>query len=230
MGKSTFGKRILEALQKRNIKQIELAEKTGISRGAISSYISGRWIAKQDNIYLIAKALNVNEAWLMGYDVSMEKVHPAIVNSHPKKKAPSCDYYEVQWGIAAGCLTSVEGLMDLPTVNLPDFLLGKYARDKNLVIMHVNGDSMNNVIANGATIVVLTHVDIDNIENGDIIIAEYDTDCECTIKRFYDDPDRKRYVLRPDSNSPAFTDIPISYENANKLIIYGKVVVYNVVM
>ena len=35
--------------------------------------MSGRYKAKQDGVYLLAQALQVNEAWLMGLDVSMEK-------------------------------------------------------------------------------------------------------------------------------------------------------------
>ena len=73
---ATFSERLQESLKIKNLKAIELANLSGISRGAISSYLSGRWKAKQDNIYLLAKALNVNEAWLMGYDVPMEPVRP----------------------------------------------------------------------------------------------------------------------------------------------------------
>lgn len=75
---ATFSERLKESLKLKNIKAIELAQLSGISRGAISSYLSGRWKAKQDNIYLLAKALNVNEAWLMGYDVPMESIRPQV--------------------------------------------------------------------------------------------------------------------------------------------------------
>lgn len=56
----------------RNMKQSEIIEKTGISKGALSSYVSGKYIPKQTNTYKIAQALNVDAAWLMGYDVQME--------------------------------------------------------------------------------------------------------------------------------------------------------------
>ncbi len=79
---ATFSERLKESLNLKNIKAIELAQLSGISRGAISSYLSGRWKAKQDNIYLLAKALNVNEAWLMGYDVPMESVRPQSNYTH----------------------------------------------------------------------------------------------------------------------------------------------------
>ena len=40
---------IKQALQMRNMKQAELADKTGIDKGQISSYISGRYKPKQEN-------------------------------------------------------------------------------------------------------------------------------------------------------------------------------------
>lgn len=70
---STTSKRLQRAMELRGLKQTDLVEKTGISKGALSSYISGRYIPKQNNTFLIAKALNVNEAWLMGADVPMER-------------------------------------------------------------------------------------------------------------------------------------------------------------
>ena len=65
--------RLKKALLLRGVKPIELSEKTGIPKSAISQYTSGYAKPKQDRIYLICKALDINEAWLMGYDVPMEK-------------------------------------------------------------------------------------------------------------------------------------------------------------
>lgn len=69
----TFANRLNTAIRIRNIKPVELSEKTGIDKSKISSYMSGRYKAKQDGVYLLAKALDVNEAWLMGCDISMER-------------------------------------------------------------------------------------------------------------------------------------------------------------
>ena len=65
--------RIKQALQLREMKQAELADKTGIDKGQISSYLSGRYKPKQENLSLMAVALNVSEYWLMGLDVAMER-------------------------------------------------------------------------------------------------------------------------------------------------------------
>ena len=71
----TIAQRIRKGLEFRNMKQSDLVEITGIGKSSISTYLSGDYEPKQKNIYKIAKALNVNEAWLMGHDVPMEKPH-----------------------------------------------------------------------------------------------------------------------------------------------------------
>lgn len=69
---STFAKRFNEALHIRNMKQTDIVNLTGIGKSSISTYLTGEYEPKQKNTYKIAKALNVSETWLMGYDVPME--------------------------------------------------------------------------------------------------------------------------------------------------------------
>lgn len=70
---STTPERLREALSNANMKQIELARLTGIERGTISNYATGKYEPKSDAINKMAIALNVNEMWLWGYDVPMER-------------------------------------------------------------------------------------------------------------------------------------------------------------
>ena len=65
--------RIKKALSIRNMKQSELCEKTKIPKSALSEYISGAYEPKQDRVFIMAQALNVDPVWLMGFDVPMEK-------------------------------------------------------------------------------------------------------------------------------------------------------------
>ena len=74
MKKAETKDRIREALDIREMKQAELVEKTGRDKGQMSSYLAGRYKPKQNNLHLIAEALSVDEAWLMGYDVPMERI------------------------------------------------------------------------------------------------------------------------------------------------------------
>lgn len=70
----TVASRIRKAMEIRGMRQVELVEKTGLSKGLVNHYVSGRVTnAKTDKIYVLAQALNVSETWLMGYDVPMEK-------------------------------------------------------------------------------------------------------------------------------------------------------------
>lgn len=73
MKKAETKDRIKEAMEIREIKQADLVEKTGIDKGQMSSYLSGKYKPKQRNLNLIAQALSVDEAWLMGFDVPMER-------------------------------------------------------------------------------------------------------------------------------------------------------------
>lgn len=69
-----FNIRLKQAMQEQNINAATLSKKTGIKPPMISDYLKGKYKAKQDKVYLISKVLNVNEAWLMGFDVDPERV------------------------------------------------------------------------------------------------------------------------------------------------------------
>ena len=70
---SSTSLRLQEIMDKKQLKQADLARMTGISRGAISNYVLGRYEPKSDVISKFAKSLNCSEMWLWGYDVPMER-------------------------------------------------------------------------------------------------------------------------------------------------------------
>lgn len=70
---ATPSERLKEALELRDMKQVELSEKSGISKPNISCYLSGKYEPKQDALYKMGKALDVAEMWLAGYDIPMER-------------------------------------------------------------------------------------------------------------------------------------------------------------
>ena len=74
MNKVEIKERIKQGLEIREITQSQLASRANIDKGQLSSYISGKYKPRQNNIDALATALNVNEAWLMGFDVPMERV------------------------------------------------------------------------------------------------------------------------------------------------------------
>lgn len=67
----TIAQRLRKAMDAANKKQADLVRETGLDRGSISSYLSGKYEPKQKAIYKLSKALDVSEAWLLGYEVPM---------------------------------------------------------------------------------------------------------------------------------------------------------------
>jgi len=68
-----ISKRLKNAMDLRGFRPVDLCRETGISKSLVSQYLGGTRLPKHGKIYLIAKALNVDEAWLMGYDTDMAR-------------------------------------------------------------------------------------------------------------------------------------------------------------
>ncbi len=94
---STLADRLKEGMSLRGLRQADIVEKTGINKGALSSYISGRYQPKQNNIFLLAKALDVNEAWLMGADVPMERATMADIDEYKNKMIEFSNRWNIQY-------------------------------------------------------------------------------------------------------------------------------------
>lgn len=76
--KSTTAERLSMIMKERGLKQVDIlelckpyCEQFGmkLNRNDLSQYVSGKVTPKQDKLSILAMALNVNEVWLMGYDV-----------------------------------------------------------------------------------------------------------------------------------------------------------------
>jgi transcriptional regulator with XRE-family HTH domain len=73
MEKKELKDRLVEAMEIRGLRAVDLVEKTGIPKVTVSYYMSGTTVPRADKLYKLAQALNVSEAWLMGYDVAMAR-------------------------------------------------------------------------------------------------------------------------------------------------------------
>lgn len=68
----SFKNRLNTAMNMRGMRQVDLAQKSGLPKAQISQYQTGKYEPMQEALYKLAKALSVNVAWLMGHDVPME--------------------------------------------------------------------------------------------------------------------------------------------------------------
>ena len=160
----TFANRLNKAISLRNIKPIELSEKTGINKSKISSYMSGRYKAKQDGVYLLAQALNVSEVWLMGYDVPMESIP---IKNIEKIKIPVLGTVKAGYDYLAQ--ENIIGYESIDNVSDPE----------NYYALQVTGNSMEPLFSDGDIAIVHKQ---DNFDSGNTCIILVNGD-EATVKK-----------------------------------------------
>ena len=213
---ATFAQRLREGLDLRGMKQIELATRSGISKYSISHYLKGDWEGKQDAVYELARALNVSEAWLMGYDVPAERSAPKVSVQLDKKPTippgfmplPKMRKVPLIGAIACGdpitAIQNREGDVNAPVDMRCDFAL------------KCQGESMIGAgIHDGDVVYIRIQPEVENGEIAAVRIGE-----EATLKRVYLYND---YIeLRPEN--PAFESIIRRREEMNDVQIEGKAV------
>lgn len=68
---SELSARMKYAMEQKGIRQTDLEKMSGIGKGALSLYMSGKLVPKTPTVEKISRALDVPVLWLMGYDVPM---------------------------------------------------------------------------------------------------------------------------------------------------------------
>lgn len=199
----------------------ELAKLVGVSAPTIQRYESGEIKnVRRDKISNLAKALEVSPAYLMGWNEEAEDKVTIIGKADIMKT-----YKYIPSSVAAGRPDNIDG-QNFQQISIPSSFLGKYANHSNLIIMKVNGDSMNKIIPDGSLIGILPYETSYDIQDGDIVVFN-DSSYDYSVKRYYK-VDNK-IIFKPESTSPIFTDIVYDLAEENVEII-GKVVMYNVIL
>ena len=179
---TSFAERLKRGLDLLKIKPSELSRITNISKSSISHYLKGDWEGKQDAVYSIARALNVSEAWLMGYDVPMERSSPTAENKARYQSpdiAEDTTVFPVIGDVAAGYDHIAAEEWEGDTVEIPDSYLK--GRDKSeFFVLRIRGDSMYPMYQNGDKILVLKQNTLNY--SGEIGVVIYDDEIG-TLKR-----------------------------------------------
>lgn len=206
----SFSNRLIKALNIRNMKPIELSEKSGISRGKISSYINGKYKANQNALYSLATTLDVNPVWLMGYDVPINNEES---NAFPIADTP----------ISVPVLGKISaGLPLLATENIEgyEFAPSSYIKKGfDYFYLRVNGDSMNLKFNDGDIVLVQKQDGLENDEIGVILIDGMDA----TVKKYK--YENELIILSPMSTNPEHV-VQIYNPKDISIKIVGKVVSY----
>lgn len=207
------GARIKEYRKNKKLSQKELGELIGVKHNTISSYESGNNEPVHSVLYKIANALDVSINDFFPHAKEVEK-------HHFEKNLYT--YYPTS--ISAGSPNTVEGITEKETISIPDDLMGKHAGNNQIYVTRVNGESMNNVMPDNS-IIAVKPVNLSDLKNGDIVVYKYNQ--EYAVKRFYKNEDT--LIFRPDSTENYFTDNVINVNDADDLMIKGKVVMHSVI-
>lgn len=153
----------------------------------------------------IAEALNVHPAYLMGWE--------------DVESGSSYTYFPVS--VSAGTLLEVSAVTNGNTISIPDHLLGRWAGQKDLFFIRVNGDSMNRILPDGSLIAVKP-INRDDLKNNDIVVfsVSYDYGVKRYLRKDND------ILFKPESFNEFHTDYKTTADNEN-LCIHGKVVWYS---
>ena len=165
----TFGKRQQKALEDSNMKQVDLVEKTGLDKTLINKYLAGLMKAKQDKLTILAEALNVNEVWLMGYDIPKDRNIKLDKLGNPVAEIPLLGTVKAGYDYMAQ--ENWEGMIEVDKDVIKD--------GADYFALKIKGDSMSPVLIENDIVVIKKQEDF---ENGDLVVALINGD-EATIKK-----------------------------------------------
>ena len=205
-----FPERLKLALEDKQLRQADLAKRTGIDRSMISSYLSGRYKPSSDNIHKIAVALDISEGWLLGYDVP----------------------WEAQWIPAWNKDMLKIGSQTLPMLGKVSCGMPIYCDEEFTTVsvmgddikadccLRAVGDSMINARIHDGDIVFIRYQPI--VEMGEI--AAVVVDDEITLKRCYYYPESNKLILQ--AENPAYAPLVYVGSELDTIHILGKAVAF----
>lgn len=165
----TFSNRLQKALSYSNMRQVDLVEKTKLDKTLINKYLAGLMKAKQDKLTILADALNVNEVWLMGYDVPMNReLNPTPLSELNQTEIPVLGKVKAGYDYLAN--ENIIGHI---------FLDFRPSDPENYYALQVTGNSMEPLLSDGDIAIVHKQNDFDS-GNTCIVLINGD---EATVKK-----------------------------------------------
>lgn len=212
--KEKASKRLRYILELNNMKQQDLADKSGVSKYSISQYLGQRSIPSNLSAGKMAKVLNVDPMWLMGYDVPMKKDDPDSGTGFDNIYPIELHKIPILGSVACGepILMSEERenyIMSGTDIKADFCLIAK-------------GDSMINARIHDGDIIFIRKQDI--VENREIAAVVVNNESEATLKRFYYYRDRATLILKPEN--PAYEDLIFQNEELNEVHVLGKAIAF----
>ncbi len=181
MLEDTFANRLKHIMNLKGIKAVELSQKTNIAKSQISHWLNGTYKAKQDSLTTLADFFDVNEAWLMGFDVPMNRdgdttkqddnIIYEFINK-PKVQIPILG--KVPAGVPIEAIEDILGYTDI------DYDLVKYG--ERYFALRIQGDSMYPDYLPNDIIIVKQQQDCNSGDDCVVLVNGYDATFKKIIK------------------------------------------------
>jgi SOS-response transcriptional repressor LexA len=187
-----INERIIAKTKELGISQVELAKRTGLTKGAVNQWFKGLSSPNGENLLKTAAALCVTPEWLQtGKEPRKEQTYNLDDDALelPKRRlAPIISY------VQAGNWCE---LVDAYPVGTGEDSIAIDAKwSPNTFVLRVRGDSMHPTLTEGALIVVDPQVEW---MHNRIVVVRQHGDAEVTVKRLIKDGDT--YYLKPDNTT-----------------------------
>ena len=228
MKKFTTSQRLKQLMNERNIKQVDIlikaepfCQKYGVklNKNDLSQYVNGKVEPGQQKLSILGLALNVNEAWLMGYDVPQKR---DITYGNETVEELSAKYDNIK-------PIKLKRFPMLGEIACGEPIFAEENREQYVMAdMDINadfcltakGDSMINARIYEGDIVFIREMPI--VENGDI--AAVIIDDEATLKRVY--YYKEDNLLQLVAENPKYKPLVYKGEELNHIRILGKAVYF----
>ncbi|EMW6009940.1 S24 family peptidase [Enterococcus faecium] len=191
--KQTTQQRLNQLMSERNLQQVDilnmslpLQKETGIkmSKSHLSQYVNGKSSPDQHKLYLLAKTLNVSEAWLLGYDVpkedkengvpSIESIYNQLDRPRKTKVYNFAEYQLREQNKRPKTTIEIRGYVSAGTGEWLDDEIVDEVSYEGVIPEHdfavkVNGDSMLPLFEDGQVIFIKSTSDV---RDGQIIVCQ----------------------------------------------------------
>lgn len=203
--------RLREIMQNRNLRQIDIVNlcepyarkyRTKIGRNDISQYVAGKVEPGQTKLFILAKALDVSEAWLMGYNVAQpDNIFPIKTKQIPLLGEIAC------------------GEPIFANEEYGEYVMTSDELDADFCLQ-AKGDSMKGArILNGDIVFIRKQDMVDNGEIAAVVIGD-----EATLKRVNYYPDKNLLILK--AENPKYPDQIYTDEQLDTVKILGKAIAF----
>ncbi|MGN0902411.1 MAG: XRE family transcriptional regulator [Succinivibrio sp.] len=217
----SFKLRLSGACTRAGLTKAELARRIGESPQLVNTWMNSSYenLPAANRVAKIAEALGVNIMWLISGEGSMYSNVIALDN----EEFPSADFIQipesaVSFGAGECPEPTYEELREtLPATYRKDFFSRHGLNPHKCKRVRVQGDSMSPLILDGDCILIdCEHVD--HIDNGAVYAIAYDHNL--MVKRLISQ--FGRLVIKSENTS--YPDVILSEEEAQNVIILGKVI------